>query len=157
MNLRLRYALADSLVAFGRQRGRHRGTGARRSECAKNYLRLDPYSEQHLRETLALSYLRLGEQQNCSLHHNEHSCIFPLESTGIHTDKTGAQGAARELTARLKADPNNLQARWLLESRLHADGRLSCQGSCTVACPRRICSTRNTISDIFRMWHRSLD
>ncbi|MGA9566883.1 MAG: FG-GAP-like repeat-containing protein [Candidatus Korobacteraceae bacterium] len=112
--LKLRYSLAEALLRSGDSAGAIQELERVRSECAKNYLRLDPYSEQHMRDTLALSYLRLGEQQNCSLHHNEHSCIFPLESTGIHRDKTGAQGAARELTASLKADPNNAQSRWLL-------------------------------------------
>ena len=112
--LKLRYSLAEALLRSGDSAGAIQELERVRSECQKNFLRLDPYSEQHLRDTLALSYLRLGEQQNCSLHHNEHSCIFPLESTGIHTDKTGAQGAVRELIASLKADPNNVQSRWLL-------------------------------------------
>ena len=31
-----------------------------------------------LKEYLALSYLRLGEQQNCVENHNSQSCLFPI-------------------------------------------------------------------------------
>ena len=112
--LKLRWALADALLRSGDSDGAITEIERIRKECLQNGLKLDPYSEQHLRATLSLAYFRFGEQQNCSLHHNEHSCIIPLEKSGIHADKTGARGAVRELTASLRADPNDLLSRWLL-------------------------------------------
>lgn len=63
---------------------------------------------------LAIAYFRLGEVQNCVLHHNSSSCIFPIKGAGRHGNKKGAQGAARELTELLERQPDNLQAIWLL-------------------------------------------
>src|SRR6516164_7180207 len=37
-----------------------------------------------LRNSLAISYLRMAEQQNCILHHAVDSCIFPISESGIH-------------------------------------------------------------------------
>jgi len=63
---------------------------------------------------LGLSYLRLGEQENCVHMHGQHSCIFPIKGSGVHTLPRGARGAVREFSALLATDPNDDLSRWLL-------------------------------------------
>jgi hypothetical protein len=67
-----------------------------------------------LRTFLALSYLRLGERENCLRHHNADSCLFPLRGGGIHQEQRGSRGALAPLRAQLEAFPGDLRARWLL-------------------------------------------
>jgi hypothetical protein len=39
-----------------------------------------------LEENLALSYLRLGERNNCVHNHSAESCIFPIRGSGVYAD-----------------------------------------------------------------------
>ena len=70
--------------------------------------------EKQLHEWLGLSYLRLGEQQNCMQNHGQKSCVFPIRAGGVHHITRGAEGAVREFTAILDKYPNDDEARWLL-------------------------------------------
>ncbi len=63
---------------------------------------------------LALSYLRLGEAENCLIAHTAQSCLVPIQGEGIHTLKRGSEGAVPVLEKVLAAFPNDLQARWML-------------------------------------------
>ncbi|MFL6426954.1 MAG: FG-GAP-like repeat-containing protein, partial [Acidobacteriaceae bacterium] len=63
---------------------------------------------------LGLAYLRLGEQENCLAHHATKSCIFPVDTEGMHHRPEGAEGAVREFTTVLQSDPKDQSARWLL-------------------------------------------
>jgi hypothetical protein len=112
--MRTRWSLAENLLRAGDSEGTVTQIEKIGQMCEAMAVKLDPYSEQHLRDTLALAYLRLGEQQNCLQHHTQNSCIFPITGTGIHANKRGAEGAIRELTATLQLDSNNLLAQWLL-------------------------------------------
>lgn len=67
-----------------------------------------------IHELLALSYLRLGEQENCVGQHNALSCNFPLRGGGIHTKTRGAERAIREYTKALAIEPDSSICRWLL-------------------------------------------
>jgi hypothetical protein len=62
----------------------------------------------------AVASLRLAEDDNCRLHHNPRSCLFPLEGEGVHGEKRGARAAAATLDGLLAIDPGDLRARWLL-------------------------------------------
>jgi hypothetical protein len=66
------------------------------------------------RQTLALAYLRLAEQQNCIGRHTSESCLFPLQGGGVHTLQRSSRLAIAEYTSLLEGDPNNLSLRWLL-------------------------------------------
>ena len=112
--LRTRWALAENLLRAGDSAGAVKQLELIRTRCDELSVKLGPNSEQQLRDLLALSYLRLGEQENCVAHHAQNSCIFPITGAGIHTEKRGAEGAVREYTATLEHDPQNLLARWLL-------------------------------------------
>ena len=65
-------------------------------------------------EMLALSYLRLGEQQNCINSHNAESCILPLQGGGIYTMKSGPENAIKVYRRILAKFPDDIQSRWLL-------------------------------------------
>ena len=67
-----------------------------------------------LADLLALTYLRLGEQENCLANHTAESCIFPIAEGGWHRLERGSRGAIDEYTRILTADPGNRTAQWLL-------------------------------------------
>ncbi len=63
---------------------------------------------------LATAYLRLGEQQNCLEGHTVDSCLLPIRGAGVHRRQDGSRAAIVELTAGLREDPEDIEARWLL-------------------------------------------
>ncbi len=65
----------------------------------------------HLR---AITYLRLGETENCLANHGQHSCVFPIKAGGVHALPRGAEGAVRDLTTLLEGNAHDDLARWLL-------------------------------------------
>ena len=67
-----------------------------------------------VRGMAAISYLRLGEQENCAHMHGQKSCVFPIKGSGVHTLPRGAQGAVRELTELLERNPKDSESQWLL-------------------------------------------
>jgi hypothetical protein len=40
---------------------------------------------------MALTYMRLGEQENCQDRHTHESCIAPIKGTGIHLKREGSE------------------------------------------------------------------
>ncbi len=73
-----------------------------------------PLPERELRELVAVSYLRLGEQENCILAHTADSCLLPIRATGVHRLQRGSRTAIEHYRELLAADPGNLAYRWLL-------------------------------------------
>ena len=57
------------------------------AEILENVYRVRGGNEDQLskliEENLALSYLRLGERNNCVHNHSSESCIFPIQGTGF--------------------------------------------------------------------------
>jgi hypothetical protein len=105
------YFKADALLRLGQEKGAidlltdvvellktHRGQAPRD----------DP------RKLLALSWLRMGERNNCISHHGEGSCIFPIQGGGVYTDLYASQKAIDIYEQLLSEDPNDLESRWLL-------------------------------------------
>ena len=68
----------------------------------------------YLRTREAISYLRMGEQQNCCASDNASSCLLPISGPGVHTKQYGSRNAIRCLTQILQSQPKDLEARWLL-------------------------------------------
>jgi FG-GAP-like repeat/ASPIC and UnbV len=64
-----------------------------------------------LGQLLAISYLRLGEQENCVAQHNSESCYLPIRASGIHKKERGSRAAIEVL---MKGNPGDLSSRWLL-------------------------------------------
>ncbi len=73
-------------------------------------LRLTP----DVRVLLGLSYMRLGEQENCLARHATASCLLPIGDDGVHTIERGSRAALAEFTAYLADHPDDLTVRWLL-------------------------------------------
>jgi hypothetical protein len=67
-----------------------------------------------LRLRQAIAQLRRAETENCLEHHNPLSCIFPVRGEGVHQRPEGARAAAAVLTSLLEDNPEERQARWLL-------------------------------------------
>jgi hypothetical protein len=67
-----------------------------------------------LQGAIGLAALRLGEQENCLLHHSASSCLFPIEPAGVHALRNGSARATEAFQAQLALDPGKLSARWLL-------------------------------------------
>lgn len=67
-----------------------------------------------VKDFLAISYMRLGEMQNCVIDHNAERCIFPIRGDGVHTQQRGSRAAMGLYNDILEADPDDLNARWLL-------------------------------------------
>ena len=75
------------------------------------------YTNSHSPEilkSLAISYMRLGEKQNCVLNHSSESCIMPIQNSGIHLKQTGSRKAIEIYQKLLKTDPKDYESRWLL-------------------------------------------
>lgn len=67
-----------------------------------------------LMELRGISYLRLGEQQNCILRHSPDSCLIPIQGDGIHTIREPSAEAVKLFAKLLVRDPNNLSVLWLV-------------------------------------------
>lgn len=68
----------------------------------------------NVRGLLGIAFLRLGEQENCIIHHNVESCLLPIRGAGVHQLQEGSRRAIRELTALLEQEPEEWSAIWLL-------------------------------------------
>jgi hypothetical protein len=63
---------------------------------------------------LALSHLRLGEQENCVALHGVDSCLLPIRGSGIHKVQRGSRAAIQEYAQILARHPDDLTSRWLI-------------------------------------------
>ncbi len=62
----------------------------------------------------AISWLRLGEVENCQFNHTADSCLLPLSGGGVHQLPRGAEGALPLLQDLTRSRPDDLTHRWLL-------------------------------------------
>jgi hypothetical protein len=110
----VRRTLASERLRAGDSAGAVAALEELRKVCAAKSIALPPEAEHEITSLLAISYLRLGEQENCAHMHGQRSCIFPIKASGIHSLPRGAEGAVREYTALLDQNPKDPLARWLL-------------------------------------------
>ncbi|WP_162495554.1 CRTAC1 family protein [Confluentibacter flavum] len=76
---------------------------------------LDSNEEAKIGPLLALSYLRLGEQENCFHHHDASaSCIIPIAPKGFHHVQEGSRKAILLYEDMLSYNSHDLTSRWLL-------------------------------------------
>ena len=107
--LKTRFTLANELLRAGQF-----------DEAVKSFRQLQaetvgkPQVQHILQVLLGLSYLRLGEQENCIIHHNIESCLLPIRGAGVHQIKRGSRAAIEEFLGVLQRNPDDLSARWLL-------------------------------------------
>jgi hypothetical protein len=107
----LRKALGEALLAEGDIEG-----ALREYETilpvAKNAR--DAVAVRLLNRAMALCWMRLGERQNCIGHHNQDSCLFPLQGAALHVDQQGSRRAIQILTEMMRTDGGDLGTLWLL-------------------------------------------
>lgn len=108
--LKARNELAESLLVAGESAAAVDEIGKLRRFAVARGIVLNPAFDLQIRQTLAMAYLRMGEQQNCLSDHNAQSCIYPIRGGGVHQNRAGAEGAVREWTEILEAHPNDLSA-----------------------------------------------
>ncbi|HEX6883914.1 MAG TPA: CRTAC1 family protein [Planctomycetota bacterium] len=75
---------------------------------------LTPEIQRRARFQRALAWLRLGETENCVARHTSQSCLLPIGPEGVHVEQQGSRRAIELLGELLAADPEDLEARWLL-------------------------------------------
>ena len=75
---------------------------------------LDEQSRRSVLEMLALSYLRLGEQENCVARPSSDRCLLPIRGDGVHSLEAGSRGAIEVYLDLLTLYPEDLKTRWLL-------------------------------------------
>ncbi len=109
-----RQTLASELLRVGDSAGAVTTLEELRRICAAKAIQLPPRVARQITSLLAISYLRLGEQENCAHMHGQRACIFPIQGSGVHTLPRGAEGAVREYTALLNRNPKDALAKWLL-------------------------------------------
>ncbi len=63
---------------------------------------------------LAVTSLRMGEVENCINCQTSDSCIFPIQPAGIHEFRRGSEQAVAYLEELLKQEPDNINAKWVL-------------------------------------------
>jgi hypothetical protein len=109
-----RYKYAYELLHAGESAAAVREFETLRKFIADGKVNLTPDQVALVRLNTLVSYLRLGEQENCLLHHTTASCIMPIQPGGFHKLPNGSRGAINLLIEQLSEDPNDLRAGWLL-------------------------------------------
>ena len=101
----LRAGLTEEAIAeLERLRGRAGEVSEPRSRKLSRRLLLD---------MLGISYLRLGEQQNCLVAHTSASCILPIAAAGVHARPLGSRTAISHFGSLLSDHPDDLGSLWL--------------------------------------------
>ena len=109
-HLRARAYLARELLRAGQSQAAIDEFEKLQPQLQQVDLRLTP----DVRVLLGLSYMRLGEQENCLARHATASCLLPISGDGVHTIERGSRAALAEFTAHLADRPDDLTVRWLL-------------------------------------------
>ena len=102
------------LLLQGRSREAARRLAQVKKSVIANSAPFDPSFLKNIRELLAVSYLRAGQQENYSDHHNTDASLLPVAASGIYTVRDGAEAAIKEYLEILREDPDDLTSRWLL-------------------------------------------
>ena len=108
----LRIGLGGELLQAGRTDDAIRELLEVRTRVASG--KADPDLSKTVGQLLAISFLRMGEQQNCIADHGVDSCLFPIRDAGLHRIENGSRKAIDEYQALLENAPDDLISRWLL-------------------------------------------
>jgi hypothetical protein len=143
----VRLQLAKELLYAGDSEGSITTLEDLRKAWAGRGQRLPPDFARQVGEWLAISYLRLGEQENCSTMHGQKACIFPIRPEAAHWLPRGAEGAVRELSALLEANPWDTRSRWLLNVAYMQLGRYPGQVPARWLIPARLFASDEAMSE----------
>ena len=83
------------------------------SRYGKPFDQLLTYEVRPLYELWGLSFLRLGENENCQAAHSPASCILPLQGGGLHQLKKGSENAMAIFRLLQQRFPDD-KTKWLL-------------------------------------------
>jgi hypothetical protein len=112
--IKAKYRLAIEQMQSGRPDFALNNFSDLEAELQKRGLRPTEQMRVELRMRKAVSFMRLGEQENCLTSSNGEACLFPLRPQAYHLLPRGSQGAVKLLNEQLAEFPNDLTARWLL-------------------------------------------
>lgn len=70
--------------------------------------------EIRVKSLLALTYIRMGERNNCIGNHSAESCIMPIRNKGVYVDPSATNRAIELYQDLLRLDSGDLDSRWLL-------------------------------------------
>ena len=107
----VREQLAREMLGTGDSEGSIRQLEEVRRRWQRAERTMPPDGVKELGRDLAISYLRLGEQENCATMHGQRACLFPLRVGAVHQLPRGAEGAVYELTALLEKDADDTRSR----------------------------------------------
>lgn len=112
--LELLFAIADDSRRLG-----DNAAAVENLQAALELMRASEFAEsqEHLEVMLfelGLSWLRLGETENCIHCRTGESCILPIRGGGIHQQQKGSREAMKTFLKLLEQNPDHLAGRWLL-------------------------------------------
>ena len=110
---------------------------AARDLVSRTREKLDPASPAITAFRLGVTYMRMGETENCLLNPAATSCILPIRGEAIHTRQNGSRQAIAAFTDVLKMRTQipalDLATRWLLNIAYMTDRRVPGQGARAVS------------------------
>jgi len=112
--MRLHMMLAAHLLRSGQNEKALQQFTQLEKNVAQFGLKFTPQERIQLNIDKAMCHLRIGEQENCLTNHTTESCLLPIREAGIHRLTRGSRGAVQALTEHLRAFPDDLRGRWLL-------------------------------------------
>jgi ASPIC and UnbV/FG-GAP-like repeat len=111
--MELRFQLAEEEVKAGRTGDAIERLEALIRDAKISWDSIAPHQKPFF-DMLAVSYMRLGEQQNCLENPAANICILPLAGAARHLKKDGARGAIERYTKILRQYPDDRGSQWLL-------------------------------------------
>jgi len=108
----LRAVLGVELLELGRLEAAIENLAAAHRSARE--LGLDPRVRAFALRFLAIAHLQRGEDLNCVERHTAKSCILPIAPEGVHELPEETRRAGDLLLEYLELQPEDLQARWLL-------------------------------------------
>ena len=103
---KMQWRYAQALLNDGRSEEALRALDDLDRMLAEHGLSPQPEDVGKIKLLRAISWLRLGEQQNCITNHNADSCLLPIRGGGVHQQTRGSRGAIGVLQEILDASPN---------------------------------------------------
>ncbi|MBV8855429.1 MAG: CRTAC1 family protein [Acidobacteria bacterium] len=105
---------AYELLLQGRNREAARRLEQVKKSAAANVALFDPPFLKNVRELLAVSYLRAGQQENDSAREGTAPALLTVASPRAHVANEETEAAVKEYLEILRADPDDATSRWLL-------------------------------------------
>jgi hypothetical protein len=109
--------LARELVQCGDARGALAEFDAAEKSWLERLGRDDPGTAEFLADLKrwrAITWLRVGELENCVGHHACSSCIAPIAPGGVHVEREGSERAFDLYRELCEQFPDDVESRWLL-------------------------------------------